>query len=264
MGAGRPVFAGVDAADAVGAIDLLEIEQWRAYPVALLPYGIQKRVELGRALAMEPREAQFLQLQGDLYALDKKHDRALASYQRSIRQNPNFFYGYLRKGQMEYQLNRYTASRGSLTQSLELMPTAEAHYLLGMMEKQQGNSAGAMEHFKTAAGSDSETGKKATNEYVMLDLESNPSDYIASRAVMDGNGQVWAQFLNRTGVPVREIEISYAWQDAQGQTRQSKKRFQGPLKGGEQDRVALGFSLNSPNEINSRVRVQVTAARIAR
>jgi len=36
-------------------IDLLEIESWRKYPVGLLPYGIQKRVELGRALAMEPR-----------------------------------------------------------------------------------------------------------------------------------------------------------------------------------------------------------------
>jgi branched-chain amino acid transport system ATP-binding protein len=35
-------------------IDFLEIEQWRKYPVSLLPYGIQKRVELGRALAMEP------------------------------------------------------------------------------------------------------------------------------------------------------------------------------------------------------------------
>ena len=35
-------------------IDFLEIEQWRKYPVALLPYGVQKRVELGRALAMEP------------------------------------------------------------------------------------------------------------------------------------------------------------------------------------------------------------------
>lgn len=35
-------------------IDLLEIEAWRAYPVGMLPYGIQKRVELGRALAMEP------------------------------------------------------------------------------------------------------------------------------------------------------------------------------------------------------------------
>ncbi|MEK9938866.1 MAG: ABC transporter ATP-binding protein [Ilumatobacter sp.] len=36
-------------------IDFLEIEQWRKYPVALLPYGIQKRVELGRALAMDPK-----------------------------------------------------------------------------------------------------------------------------------------------------------------------------------------------------------------
>ncbi|VAW07985.1 Branched-chain amino acid transport ATP-binding protein LivG (TC 3.A.1.4.1) [hydrothermal vent metagenome] len=35
-------------------IDLLEIEAWRYYPVGMLPYGIQKRVELGRALAMEP------------------------------------------------------------------------------------------------------------------------------------------------------------------------------------------------------------------
>jgi len=36
-------------------IDFLEIEGWRKHPVALLPYGIQKRVELGRALAMEPK-----------------------------------------------------------------------------------------------------------------------------------------------------------------------------------------------------------------
>ena len=35
-------------------IDFLEIEEWRKHPVALLPYGFQKRVELGRALAMNP------------------------------------------------------------------------------------------------------------------------------------------------------------------------------------------------------------------
>ncbi len=36
-------------------IDFLEIEQFRKHPVGMLPYGIQKRVELGRALAMEPK-----------------------------------------------------------------------------------------------------------------------------------------------------------------------------------------------------------------
>ena len=35
-------------------VDFLEIERWRKHPVALLPYGFQKRVELGRALATEP------------------------------------------------------------------------------------------------------------------------------------------------------------------------------------------------------------------
>jgi branched-chain amino acid transport system ATP-binding protein len=35
-------------------IDFLEIEHIRKTPVGRLPYGLQKRVELGRALAMEP------------------------------------------------------------------------------------------------------------------------------------------------------------------------------------------------------------------
>jgi branched-chain amino acid transport system ATP-binding protein len=35
-------------------IDLLEIESIRHKPVGMLPYGLQKRVELGRALALEP------------------------------------------------------------------------------------------------------------------------------------------------------------------------------------------------------------------
>jgi branched-chain amino acid transport system ATP-binding protein len=36
-------------------IDLLELQAHRYSPVGMLPYGIQKRIELGRALAMDPR-----------------------------------------------------------------------------------------------------------------------------------------------------------------------------------------------------------------
>jgi branched-chain amino acid transport system ATP-binding protein len=36
-------------------VDFLEIERYRKLPVGILPYGIKKRVELGRALAMEPK-----------------------------------------------------------------------------------------------------------------------------------------------------------------------------------------------------------------
>lgn len=35
-------------------VDFLEIQAWRKTPVGRLPYGLQKRVDLGRALAMQP------------------------------------------------------------------------------------------------------------------------------------------------------------------------------------------------------------------
>jgi branched-chain amino acid transport system ATP-binding protein len=36
-------------------VDFLEIQAYRKVPVGQLPYGLQKRVDLGRALAMEPK-----------------------------------------------------------------------------------------------------------------------------------------------------------------------------------------------------------------
>ncbi len=36
-------------------IELIELGPYRYQPVGMLPYGIQKRIELGRALAMDPR-----------------------------------------------------------------------------------------------------------------------------------------------------------------------------------------------------------------
>ena len=36
-------------------VDLLELTAFRRQPVGVLPYGVQKRIELGRALSMEPR-----------------------------------------------------------------------------------------------------------------------------------------------------------------------------------------------------------------
>ena len=35
--------------------DFLDLAEYGAMPVGALPYGVQKRIELGRALAMEPR-----------------------------------------------------------------------------------------------------------------------------------------------------------------------------------------------------------------
>jgi branched-chain amino acid transport system ATP-binding protein len=64
-------------------IDFLEIEAWRKYPVALLPYGIQKRVELGRALAMEP---QLLLLDEPVAGMNLEETEDMARFILDIRQ----------------------------------------------------------------------------------------------------------------------------------------------------------------------------------
>jgi len=218
------------------------------------------REKINRALAIEPRESLFHDLQGDLYALRDENRNALASYREAVRANPDFFYGYLRQGQMHYLLNEPKPARNSLARSLELMPTAEAHYLLGMLDKDQGNTSRALEHFRTAASSDSETGQKATRELVFIDLGANPGKYVGSRLAVDSQNEVWIQFGNLTQVPLRDIEVRYAWLDSRGQTREGSKTFHETLKGGEQGQMKLDIRLESADELGRRVRAEVTSA----
>ena len=64
-------------------IDFLEIEQWRKHPVVLLPYGFQKRVELGRALAMEP---ELLLLDEPVAGMNLEETEDMARFILDIRQ----------------------------------------------------------------------------------------------------------------------------------------------------------------------------------
>ena len=63
-------------------IDFLEIEAYRKSPVALLPYGIQKRVELGRALAMDP---QLLLLEEPVAGMNQEETEDMARFILDIR-----------------------------------------------------------------------------------------------------------------------------------------------------------------------------------
>ncbi|GAB3673188.1 ABC transporter ATP-binding protein [Actinocorallia lasiicapitis] len=63
-------------------IDFLELEQWRRHTVGLLPYGVQKRVELGRALAMEPK---LLLLDEPVAGMNLEETEDMARYILDIR-----------------------------------------------------------------------------------------------------------------------------------------------------------------------------------
>jgi branched-chain amino acid transport system ATP-binding protein len=67
-------------------IDFLELEQWRRLPVGLLPFGVQKRVEVGRALAMEPK---LLLLDEPVAGMNLEETEDMARYILDIRDELN-------------------------------------------------------------------------------------------------------------------------------------------------------------------------------
>lgn len=63
-------------------LEFLELERWRHYPVGLLPYGVRKRIELGRALCMRP---QLLLLDEPAAGLNREETEELATFLLDIR-----------------------------------------------------------------------------------------------------------------------------------------------------------------------------------
>lgn len=68
-------------------IDLLEIEHIRHQPVGMLPYGLQKRVELGRALALEP---ELLILDEPLAGLNLEEVEDMARFIIDVNEEPRW------------------------------------------------------------------------------------------------------------------------------------------------------------------------------
>jgi branched-chain amino acid transport system ATP-binding protein len=64
-------------------IDFLEIESFRKFPVGMLPYGVKKRVELGRALCMEPK---LLLLDEPVAGMNVEETEDMARFILDIRQ----------------------------------------------------------------------------------------------------------------------------------------------------------------------------------
>lgn len=64
-------------------IDLLELSPYRHSPVGMLPYGVQKRIELGRALCMEPK---LLLLDEPVAGMNLEETEDMARYIIDIRE----------------------------------------------------------------------------------------------------------------------------------------------------------------------------------
>ena len=132
------------------------------------------------AARMVPREGRFQEFLGELSLAEKKPAEAIASYQKAIELNPNYFGSYLGGGVAQYQAGDKAKAQEWLAASAKLLPTAPAAYYLGNLARDSGNRDQAMQYYRAAAGSKSQTGQLAAREFVKMDLPQNAGNYVAA------------------------------------------------------------------------------------
>lgn len=193
------------------------------------------------ALSQFPDEAHFHALRGDIRLMEDNYDWAVTNYSRAIDRRDNFFYYHLQRGLARKELGQVDAAVTDLEHSLELLPTAPAHYALGDIAKARGNTSAAIQHYKVVAQAGGEYGKAATGELVRLDMPANPGSYVNKACSADGNGNLIVSVRNETSVQVQGVQVVVQYNDSSGRPAQKRFNIAGQLPPGQVASVNTGL-----------------------
>lgn len=212
------------------------------------------------AIAILPQEGHFYALRGDARLVDEQYDMAITHFDNALDRRDDFFYYYLQRGRANERLGNDDRAVRDLQKSLEFLPTAPAHYLLGNIAARRGNREAAIEHWTVVAASEGEMAQAAQAALVRLDLGQNPGAYLATRCDASATGDLVVSIKNNTTVPVAGIRLSLEARDSAGRLRRIDRRLSGRLEGGEVATVPTGLGPYHPGD---GCPVAITGARVA-
>mgnify|MGYP001547785025 FL=1 len=212
------------------------------------------------ALRLFDGEANFHALRGDIRYVQDNFDWAATNYSRAIERRSDFFYYYLQRGLARKQLGQSSDAVSDLERSLELLPTAPAHFALGDIAYENGDNSAAVAHFKVVAKSGGDLGKAATTKLVELELPTNPGAYIPSGCSADGSGNLIVSIRNDTTVTITGVAVAVVYTDASGRQQQPRFNINGRVAPGQVASVNTGLG---PYTQGSDCPAQVVAAEIA-
>ena len=192
---------------------------------------------LAEAIRIEPEEAAFHALQGQLLVAEGRERDGLRALDRAVALNPTYFRPLLMRGLARQKAGQADSAAADLQRSIELLPTAEAYYGLGRVAETAGRPDQAVSYFRRAATSRSATGKLAGQRLARLDLAANPERYLGTTLALSRDGYLVVVLANKAAVPVEGIRVTVGIARAGGLAQASSYRLNRRLAAGETVRL---------------------------
>ena len=217
-----------------------------------------------QAIKIEPREAHFQELLGDIAMTQKKNQEALAYYDKAIKMQPDYFKPHIQSGIALFNMGKKAEAEPYLKRANELLPTAPGHALSGQLAEERGDINGALQHYQVAASSNSDIGKDAIARAVKIDLPRNPAKYIQAGAQADSAGNLYAVVQNTTPTAIDRVQVRVIKYDAKtGRVvAQSGLLTIRGVAAGKRNQVAVGTRVSSAKEVGL-YKVVVESAQLA-
>ena len=212
-----------------------------------------------KALELQPREALFHSLRGDVRLKQQRYNDSIINYNRALQHNSDYFHYYLQRGLARLKLKEMVQGEADLKKSLEFLPTAPAMNALGHLSLNGGDTATAKKYFSAAAGSNSAVGKAANRSLIRLDLPDNPQKYLQIKLGRDRSNYLLVQINNKTQQTVENIGYVVQFRDVKGKVRTTQMQLSGRLSPQQSRTLATGIGpLDSLKEVRGQVvRAQV-------
>ncbi|HCY04083.1 MAG TPA: peptidase M48, partial [Gammaproteobacteria bacterium] len=212
-----------------------------------------------KAVSIEPNEAQFHSLLGDIASINDRLARAQKHYRHAIGLNEAFFYPHLQRGLVSRELGQVGVAKSSLNRSIELLPTATAYNALGEIAESEGNLNQAEKYFAAASKDSGEAGQSALTALVKLRIAERPGAYIDTQIGLASNGE-WIVIISNTAPrDFTSVVLELAYADSNNRMRRQQIRVGGTLAAQGRRRVnsglSAGVSLDPPRITVRRVQL---------
>ncbi|MFK7890738.1 MAG: M48 family metalloprotease [Granulosicoccus sp.] len=219
-----------------------------------------------QALKLEPREAHFHTLAGDISLAQKNLGAAKKSYDSAIRLNDAYYYSYLQRAKINEAQRNTRAAQADYARSLRLLPTSTAQLALGQFAERAGKTRVAQQYYARAAqarGSDADKARQGLMRLQPAAKGNTPgiSEPVNARLLvrqgLSRDGEFIIQLINQTSRPISGIELSM--QTAPG-TPQQVQSVSGVIRPGKQWTHRTGRKFTAQQA--QRTRVVVSRAEV--
>lgn len=197
--------------------------------------------KLAEAIRIEPQEAAFHALRGQLLVAQGRERDGLSALDRAVALNPAYYRPLLLRGLARQEAGQTERAADDLQRSVELLPTAEGYYGLGRVAEAAGRPEQAVSHFRRAATSKSATGKLAGQRLARLDLADNPERYLGTSLALSRDGYLVVRVTNQAEVPVDDIRVTVGIARSGGLAQANTYRLNRRLAAGETVRLQTGI-----------------------